>query len=195
MSTKFYGLTGGIGAGKSTVAKLFTDLNVPTLDLDRVGRTLLNKPDIQKYLVETFGKTILKNNSIDRKELGAIAFQSKASTQKLNAIMHPAIVQAEMKWRDKQTAPYAIIEASVLVESGDIERMDGLIVVIADIEVRKQRVLERGKQSELQIEHIIQRQCHDKQRLYYADYILDNHADLQQLSAQVKALHQQLLRA
>ena len=195
MSTKFYGLTGGIGAGKSTVAKLFTDLNVPTLDLDRVGRTLLNKPDIQKRLVDAFGKAILKDNSIERSKLGAIAFQSQANTQKLNVLMHPAIIQAEMKWRDKQTAPYAIIEASVLIESGDMERMDGLIVVFADIEVRKQRVLERGKQSQLQIELIMQRQCRDKQRLQYADYILNNHSDLQRLSAQVESLHHKLLRA
>jgi dephospho-CoA kinase len=190
--TKFYGLTGGIGSGKSTVSHMFADLNVPTLDLDKVGHKLLHEQSIQNQLQTTFGKSIVTQQAIDRAKLAAIAFQSKANTQALNQIMHPAIQAYEATWRAQQSAPFAIIEASVLIESGGLNRMHALIVVMCDKDIRLQRLLKRGKQSQAQINHIMQRQCSDEERLQYADYTLDNNYDLQQLEQQVKKLYLQL---
>lgn len=193
MNTKFFGLTGGIGAGKSTVAKMFADLDVPTLDLDKIGRTILSQAHIQQQLVKTFGKHILQENSINRNTLRETAFESKTNTQKLNNIMHPAIRQAEMFWRKEQTAPFAIIEASVLIESGDIQRMNGLIVVLADLNIRQQRVLARGKQGKENFNAIVQRQCCDQERTEAATYTIDNNTDLRHLKDKVDKLYQQLV--
>jgi dephospho-CoA kinase len=106
--------------------------------------------------------------------------------------MHPAIQAYEADWRAQQSAPFAIIEASVLIESGGLERMHALIVVMCDKDIRLQRLLKRGKQRQAQILNIIQRQCSDEERLKYADYILDNNGDLKHLEQQVKRLYPQL---
>lgn len=192
MNTKFYGLTGGIGSGKSTVAAIFSDLGVLTLDLDKVGRTLLNQPQIQHQLVAAFGEGILHNHSINRKTLREVAFESKANTQQLNNIMHPAIRQAEMNWREQQTASFAIIEASVLIESGDVSRMDGLIVVLTDFDIRKTRVLQRGKQDEASFHAIYNQQCSDEERKQAADFILYNNDCVKPLQGNVQSLYQTL---
>ncbi len=194
-NTKFYGLTGGIGSGKSTTAQLFADLGVPILDLDKLGHTALTQNDIKAKLIQAFGESILDGNEVNRGKLAKLAFASQENTQTLNQIMHPTIQQLEQRWREKQTAPYAIIEASVLIESGGRKRMHGLIVMMCSQAIRERRLIARGTPSKEQIQTILQRQCSDAQRLELADYVLDNEADLQSLAAQVKALHQKLLQA
>ena len=192
--TRFYGLTGGIGSGKSTVASIFSDHGVPTLDLDQVGKTLINTdPSIVDELCQTFGLRILnQDSSLNRKALAEVAFQSDANTSKLNKIMHTRIRSFEQQWRNKQTNEIAVIEASVLIESGNVDRMHALIVVISDFELRKQRVINRGKQSEYAFTQIVKRQCEDEERLTYADYIIKNNASLEILKATTIKLLQQL---
>jgi len=192
--TKFYGLTGGIGAGKSTVAKLFSALNVPVLDLDKVGHLLLKEDkEVEDKLLQTFGESILNSGtSINRKALAKAAFSSATNTQRLNEILHPAIQAFEKKWRAKQVAPFSIIEASVLIESGDAKRMDALIVVLAGLDTRKQRVLARGKQDEVSFNAIVAQQCVDTTRRQLADFIIENNDSLKALHTLVAQLYKQL---
>ncbi len=193
MSTRFFGLTGGIGSGKSTVLKIFADHGVPTLDLDQVGKDMLYKPSVLKSLVEAFGTEILnRDQSINHKKLAQIAFANSGNTVILNTIMHPAIQEYERTWRKKQTAPIAVIEASVLIESAAYKRMDGVIVVMAELNTRRQRTLRRGNHTTQSLEPIIQRQCSDRDRLRHADYILHNDADLAALTTAVETLLIQL---
>ena len=192
MTTEFYGLTGGIGAGKSTVAKMFADLGVPSLDLDKVGRELLDEKNIQQQLVQAFGSSIMQDNAINRETLRTIAFQSKTNTLALNNIMHPAIRDAEMTWRNKQTTPLAIIEASVLIESGGVQRMHGLIVVFADEDIRKQRVLKRPNFNAETFDNIVKQQTTDDIRKELADMIIENNKDLSHLKEQVFHLYNRL---
>jgi len=192
MTTDFYGLTGGIGAGKSTVAKMFADLGVPSLDLDKVGRELLDEKNIQQQLVQAFGSSIMQDNAINRETLRTIAFQSKTNTLALNNIMHPAIRDAEMTWRNKQTTPLAIIEASVLIESGGVQRMHGLIVVFADEDIRKQRVLKRPNFNAETFDNIVKQQTTDDIRKGLADMVIENNKDLSHLQEQVYHLYNRL---
>jgi len=188
--TKFYGLTGGIGSGKSTVASIATKMGIPTLDLDQLGKEIIqHDPHVLNKLVKTFGASILNQNKIlDNKALANIAFATPENTQELNEIMHPYIQRAEMEWRRKQTAPLAIIEASVIIESGGSNRMEALIVVIADMAVREQRVLSRGNQNKQAFEQIIRRQCSDETRLSYADYMIENNSTMESLQTAVHTL-------
>ncbi|MDQ6955317.1 MAG: dephospho-CoA kinase [Mariprofundaceae bacterium] len=190
------GLTGGIGSGKSTVADMFAEIGVPVLDLDAVGHALLDEPRVQTALLVTFGASIQnKQGAIDRRALAAQAFANPQQTKALNAIMHPEILRREQAWITKQSVPYVMIEASVLLESGGVDRMDGLIVVIANEKLRKLRVLSRGKQNEAMFERIKQRQCEDAMRYKYADHILKNEGTLESLNKQVLSLSQELYRA
>ncbi|MDX8381486.1 MAG: dephospho-CoA kinase [Ghiorsea sp.] len=187
MKTRFFGLTGGIGSGKSTVAALFAKHGVPTLDLDKVGHLMLEQDiQVQQQLIQTFGKQIKTPQGINRKALAQAAFQNPENTTQLNNIMHPAIVAYEQQWQLNQTAPIAVIEASVLIESGDVGRMQDLIVVMADMKVREQRVLQRGQQTLDQFKAIKQRQCSDEQRRASATYIIENNTDIKNLEQQVQ---------
>jgi len=189
------GLTGGIGSGKSTVAAIFADMGVPILDLDQVGRSLTTpgSPCLLR-LVDVFGQQILHaDGSLNRAQLADICFSDAEKTARLNAIMHPLIRKDEDAWLSCQMADFAIIEASVLIESGGIERMDSVVVVLADESLRIRRVLNRGKQDAAGIQDIIQRQCDDSTRRKVADYIIENQASLVDLHHQVERIHQQLV--
>jgi len=189
------GLTGGIGSGKSTVAGMFAALGVPVLDLDRVGREVMgpSSPAVEP-LVRHFGKDILSaDGNINRSLLAERAFASEASTKVLNAIVHPLIWQREAQWLAQQSAPYALIEASVLLESGGAGRMDAVVVVMADMVLRSRRVSDRGYPGAPLFDAIVARQCSDAERLAAADYVISNNGGLQGLQAQVEQLHRSLV--
>jgi len=194
--SRFFGLTGGIGSGKSTVALMFGELGVPLLDLDHVGKLVMqDNPCLLEKLVAAFGSAILDaHGHLNRQQLAHIAFQTAQQTQQLNQLLHPLIQAYEQRWRAQQTACFAIIEASVLIESNGVQRMDGLIVVSADEHQRKERVLKRGKQSASVFAQIIQRQCDDVMRQQWADYTITNQTSLVELKCAVKLLFEQLMQ-
>ncbi len=189
---KAIGLTGGIGSGKSTVASMFAQRGIPVLDLDQVGKIFLKNKCVQDDLCAAFGDTVVKQGVVQSTKLAAIAFADDESTKRLNAILHPHIYAYEQQWLAEQTGDYAMVEASVLIESGGVERMDALVVVMADEAVRKARVLARGKQDESMFERIVKRQCDDDTRLLMANYLLDNDGDMKALEQQVVLLSKQL---
>lgn len=191
MRTKFYALTGGIGSGKSTLADMFKGMGIPVLDLDQVGHIILQQDkQVQHELVQAFGQQILEGQSIDRSRLAEHAFASQQTTQTLNDIMHPRIQAYEETWRSHQTTNMAIIEASVLIESGGASRMDGLLVILCDTSLRWQRVKQRGNQNESRFQQIIKQQCSDQARIAHADFIFDNNRSLEHLKSQAIAFMQ-----
>ncbi|MDX8405564.1 MAG: dephospho-CoA kinase [Mariprofundus sp.] len=188
------GLTGGIGSGKSTVAAMFHAMGVPILDLDQLGR-VVTAPESTglQALVQAFGTGIqASDGSLDRQALATYCFADAARTTQLNSILHPLIWQQEEQWLACQRAPYVLIEASVLLESGGAARMDKLIVVLADEQLRLQRVLTRGSHQAAAFRAIVARQCDDKQRRSLADYIINNNGELATLHDQVQAVHSEL---
>ena len=189
------GLTGGIGSGKSVVADFFRLLRVPVLDLDQVGHDVAAPESAGlAQLIDTLGKGILSaDGSLNRRALASLCFSSAKKTEKLNTIMHPLIWQAEEQWLARQQTPYVIVEASVLLESGGMVRMDGVIVVMADLALRLQRVLTRGDRNAQQFQTIVARQCGDDLRRSSATYIIDNNSSLQELEVKVSQIHRQIL--
>ena len=192
MTARRIGLTGGIGSGKSTVGAMFAELGVPVLDLDRVGRDVLESgSDGLLQIVAVFGAEMLNvDGSLNRKRLAAHCFADTGETKKLNSIVHPLIWQAEEKWLSVQDTDFAIIEASVLLESGGVARMDAVVVVLADEALRRQRVEARG--GDIDFDAVVQRQCSDTERRAAADFIINNNASLEDLRMQVNAIHRQL---
>jgi len=188
------GLTGGIGSGKTTAAAMFADLGVPILDLDQVGHSITQAGSTGlRQLADAFGADIIQpDGSLNRKRLAQHCFSDAGRTQQLNAILHPLIWQAEETWLQQQQGDFAIIEASVLLESGGIQRMDAIIVVLADLELRRQRTMARNHCSSSQFEAIIQRQCSDKERRHAADFSLINNTDIAHLQQQVITVYHAL---
>jgi len=180
------GLTGGIGSGKSTVAGMFAELGVPVLDLDRVGHRVMARPDVVRRIADAFGADVLlADGSVHRAALARRVFADAAALKRLNAIVHPLIWQQEADWLRRQRAPFAIIEASALIESGASARMDAVIVVLADAALRRRRVARRGRPDPALFDAILARQATDAQRREVADYLIENEGSLSQLRAQV----------
>jgi len=194
MTVAVAGLTGGIGSGKSTVASMFSELGVPVLDLDRVGKNLtgLGQAGL-KALVEAFGERILgPDGRLDRKRLAAMCFGSGKETKRLNRILHPLIWQEADQWVARQNAPYVLIEASVLLESGGEHRMDVVLAILAEEEVRWRRVQKRDGGGAARFGDILFRQCSDDERLQAADIIIRNDGDMQSLRVQAGKIHAEL---
>jgi dephospho-CoA kinase len=189
------GLVGGIGSGKSTAASMFADMGVPALDLDEVGRklTLPGAPGV-RAIVETFGDTFMdKGGRLDRARLARLGFEDEQVMRKLTDALHPLIWAEAEGWLAGQDAPYALIEAVVLLESGAADRMDMIVAVQSDVALRRQRVLDRGHPDPSMFDAIVRRQCSDTERMQQADFVIHNDGDLAHLRQSVIVLHRRIL--
>lgn len=186
------GLTGGIGSGKSTVARIFESFGVPVYFADERAKSIMNQNDaIKKAIIEEFGKESYAQGKLNRKYISSIVFGNIESLKKLNHIVHPAVAVDFKNWCSCQSASIIIKEAAVLIESGGMETVDKVIVVKAHVKTRIKRVMERDGVNE---DHVIARLNHqmtDSQRLKYADYLIDN-GGKQMLIPQVRLILQDL---
>jgi dephospho-CoA kinase len=189
---KVLGLTGGIGSGKSTVARLIAGLGVPVMDADQLSREVVEPgqpahADVVKAWPEVAGA----DGRIDRKRLGAIVFADPAARARLEAIMHPRIqALAEARFADLAAKGHTLVfyEATLLVESGRYKDFDGLVVVTASPETQLQRVLARGGLTPEQAQARIDAQLPLLAKVRVADHLIDNDGSLAETQAQVERL-------
>lgn len=189
------GLTGGIGSGKSTVCRLFADLNVPIIDTDIIARRLVEPGQIAlSRLADAFGTAIInRDGSLDRAMLRQLAFSDAHHKQRLDAIMHPLIFQ-EMEVQVRQVrAAYCLLVIPLLVETHNNYALDRVLVVDCPETVQIQRVINRDGISEEQARAIIAAQSSRRQRLALAHDVIDNTAPPEHLAEQVKRLHNSYL--
>jgi dephospho-CoA kinase len=187
------GLTGGIGSGKTTVAKVFSVLGIPVFSSDEAGRSLLREDrDVRSEVAEAFGPAVLVDGVPDRKALASLVFHDAAALERLNKIIHPAVRKSFAAWAERQQAPYVINEAAILVETGTHRQLDRLVVVEAPEHDRLMRVAKRDGTSEAEVLARMRNQANDEQRRKEADFILANDGN-SLLIPQILAVHQQLL--
>ncbi|GAB3429095.1 dephospho-CoA kinase [Niabella aquatica] len=186
------GLTGGIGSGKTTIAKIFSTLGIPVYDADSAAKLLMHTHDeIRQQLTATFGKDTFKNNQLNRAYLAGVVFGNEEKLRKLNAITHPVTIQDSINWFNRQTAPYAIKEAALIFESGSNEHLDYTIGVWAPRQLRAERILLRGELTEPQIYERMARQMNEEQKMQLCDFVIKNDGTSSVLQ-QVFRLHQQI---
>lgn len=194
---KVYALTGGIGAGKSEAARMFAELGIPVIDADRIGQQATGLGGVaERAVIEAFGNDILKDGQIDRKKLAEIVFNDRAALQRLNHLVHPAVL-AEV---GRQTAalagknhPVAIIEAALHAEDGRLQEwMAGLILVDCPVETRVQRLVEKRGMTETEARARIAAQTPPEKKAPLAGWILRNDAGLDHLRAQVESVAREL---
>ena len=181
------GLTGGIGSGKSTVARLLAEHGALVIDADQIAREVVEpgQPAL-KEVAERFGPDVITTDgSLDRAALAAIVFADAAALADLNAITHPRIaVRTAQLIAAAPDDAVVVYDMPLLVENDLAEGWDHVIVVEADREVRVRRLIERGL-DEADIEARMSRQASDEQRRAVADVVIDNSGDLDSLRAQV----------
>ncbi|HXR35748.1 MAG TPA: dephospho-CoA kinase [Candidatus Binataceae bacterium] len=193
------GLTGGIGSGKSTVAKILAELGAPSFDADKVGHEIY-MPGGPAYrdVIAAFGDGIVASDgTIDRKKLGPIVFADPAQLKRLEAIVHPRMFErmremvAEM--RSKGVTAPIVIEAAILIEARWQPLFDEIWLVVAPREKVIQRVeAERGLKPE-QTEARIKAQLSDDERRNHCSMVVDNSGTIEQLRAAVSILWQELV--
>lgn len=194
---KTVGLTGGIGSGKSTVAKLLTEEGFAVVDADQIARDIMEpgSPVLQQ-VADVFGEDVIRQDgSLNRAELARRAFVSQEQTAKLNAITHPAI-REESKRRFAQAeasgAKVAVYDMPLLVDLGLNEDMDLTVVVDVDVEERVRRLVASRGLEESDARARIAQQIDDATRLAAADVVIDNNGPVEALEPQVRDLVERL---
>ena len=190
------GITGSIGAGKSTVAGIFKVLGIPVFDADATAKNILNTDSVlREQIAATFGSETYKNGLLDRKYLATLVFNNPNQLAKLNALVHPASIEAANIWAkhwEEQGCPYILKEAALLFEAGTNVGLDFIIGVTAPVEMRIARVMERDHVTREEVLSRMRHQLEDTQKMKRCTIVLDNN-EKELLIPQVLALHQQFI--
>ena len=189
------GLTGGIGSGKSTVARLFATLGVPVFDTDVIARELVlpGKPALEE-LARKLGDTIVtKNGDLDRKALQQLIFDNDELRKQVEEILHPKIRQQLLSDIGTCDAPYCIAVIPLLIEKNWQDTVDRILVVDVPQEIQLTRAMLRDNVSQNLIMQIMQTQATRDTRNAFANEIIDNGGDQQSLVNQVNELHEKYM--
>jgi dephospho-CoA kinase len=189
---KVFGLTGGIGTGKSTVARMFAARGVPVVDADALARDVVAPGTVgNAEIAAAWPQAIAPDGAVDRKKLAAIVFGDPAARTRLEAITHPLIQQASAsRLMDlaSEGHPLAIYEAALLVESGRWRDFAGLIVVTASPERQIERAVARGGLSREEAEARVRAQLPSEEKARVATAVIDNDGRLDETERQVDAV-------
>ncbi len=195
------GITGGIGSGKTTVAKIFEVLAIPVYYADDAAKRLMNEDESLKLkLSELFGPAIYEDGLLNRALLSSIVFNNKEKLDLLNSIVHPATIADAENWMKKvskpgnEIIPYAIKEAALIFESGAQKKLDFVIGVHAPYKLRLQRAMLRDNLSKEEIELRMARQMDETKKMNLCNFIITND-EIQMLIPQVVELHQKLVHS
>ncbi len=187
------GITGGIGSGKSMVAKVFEVLGIPVYYADDAAKRLMNDDESLKLqLISAFGDTIYSNGQLDRTVLSAFVFNDKQKLALLNSIVHPITIKDGEEWMKKQVAPYTIKEAALIFESGSDKYLDKVIGVYAPSLLRLQRVMQRDNLPEEAVRARMDKQMDEEKKMALCDYIINNN-EQELVIPQVMKIHEMLL--
>jgi dephospho-CoA kinase len=188
------GLTGGIGSGKSIMAKIFSILGIPVFYADVAARNVMHEDAVLKQKIkQTFGEEAYENDKLNRKYIADIVFNNPFKLEQLNAIVHPATIAAAQQWMLQQTTPYAIKEAALFFESGSAEGLDYIIGVYAPQHLRIQRVMQRDNVTREDVLTRMSKQINEEMKMRLCDFVIIN--DEQTLVIpQVLKLHEKFLK-
>ncbi|RYY86249.1 MAG: dephospho-CoA kinase [Chitinophagaceae bacterium] len=187
------GLTGGIGSGKTTVAKIFALLGIPVYDADAASKRLYDTHSgLQEALKQRFGAAIYEGGTLNRAALAALVFSDPEKLEQLNAIAHPPTIADAAAWMEAQSAPYVLKEAALIFETGSAADLHYVIGVDAPLHIRLQRAMQRDGASREAILARMKRQVDADLKMKLCDFVIKN--DEQELVIpQVLALHEKLL--
>ena len=190
----YIGLSGGIGSGKSTVAKILSELGAVVIDADAIAKEVLETGQVgYENVIHNFGDSVLDpTGNIDRKKLAELVFQDETKLAKLESIVHPAVVSRVTQIRESlPDSAIVVYDTPLLIEKGLQDQFDTVLIVLADLESRRERLLSRGLLLK-DIDARIANQATDEQRKAVADVLIVNDGTMQELRENVTKVWQQL---
>lgn len=190
----YIGLSGGIGSGKSTVAKILSELGAVVIDADAIAKEVLETGQVgYENVIHNFGDSVLDpTGNIDRKKLAELVFQDETKLAKLESIVHPAVVSRVTQIRESlPDSAIVVYDTPLLIEKGLQDQFDTVLIVLADLESRRERLLSRGLLLK-DIDARIANQATDEQRKAVADVLIVNDGTMQELKENVTKVWQQL---
>ena len=194
---KIVGLTGGIGSGKSTVARLFAAQGVHWVDADDVAREVVEPgtPALEAIARHFGDQILLESGGLNRAELRTLIFQDENERKWLEQLLHPLIREAMLEQlhpRDYHL-PYTLLVSPLLLETDQHELVDQIVVIDVPVEVQIARTVSRDSNTHEQVQRIIDAQMSRDDRLQKADFVIDNASGVESAKTQVNALHAQLM--
>lgn len=191
MRSVLIGLTGGIGCGKTEVAKIFQQLGAKIIDADAIGKAVVEtKPAVLQEIVETFGKRFVNTDgTLKRKELGNFVFTNEEKKKQLNQIVHPHLLKSvkhEIEAARNAGHKIIIVDAALIYETGLEKIFDKVIVVNSDMELRMERIRRRDHLTDAEILHRIQSQMPLEEKVSRADIVITNDGSLHSLHDMAK---------
>jgi len=188
------GITGNIGCGKTTVAKMFEKLGAQVIEADKVGHLLLKRKKVKERLVRAYGRSILdERGEVVRKNLRGIVFKDRKKLTQLNRILHPLMAEEMKKMISSSPRPLIVVDAAVLFEAGWQSLVDKVLVVTSSYETQIRRIKETTNLSLEELEGIMQAQLPQEEKVKRADYVIENEGSLDELESKVKKLWEEVL--
>ncbi|MDN5005985.1 dephospho-CoA kinase [Bradyrhizobium sp. GCM10027634] len=183
---RILGLTGSIGMGKSTTAKLFAEAGVPVYDADAAVHQLYEGEAAPAIEAAFPGTTV--NGKVDRQKLSARVVHDPAAIKQLEQIVHPMLGASRQKFfadAEAAKAPVVVLDIPLLFETGGEKRVDAVVVVSTSPELQRERVLARGTMDEAKLDAIIAKQTPDAEKRKRADFVVDTSHGLEPVRAQI----------
>ncbi len=187
------GLTGGIGSGKTFVARHFQKLGIPVYFADKEAKRLMNRDKLLKSAIkDLLGRSAYHTNGrLNRPYVASQIFKSKGLLQAMNDLVHPAVKEDFVFWSKRQKSAYVLEESAIIYENGLNVHFDQVIVVTAPMDLRIKRVMKRDNSSRKQVLSRINQQLPDKKKIALANFVITNDGDTD-LEKQITAIHKEL---
>jgi dephospho-CoA kinase len=169
------GLTGNMGSGKSTVAKIVELMGIPCYNSDKRAKILMSESnEIHQKLIEVFGPDTFMHGILNTTHLSTIVFNNEAKLKKLNAIIHPEVKKDYFAWASKQSSEIVLKESALIYETGIENELDAVIVVHAPVATLLDRVRKRDGFTTVDIKARLSKQIPQEEKIKKADYLIDN---------------------
>ena len=191
---KIIGLTGGIGSGKSTVAKFIEEMGFPVYYSDVRAKEIVNDDELlKKGIIELLGEKAYDENGLyDRKYVAEIVFNDEELLQKLNGMIHPAVKYDFEKWVGNQTTEFVFKETALLFELKLNESCFKSVLVTADDNLRLKRVMDRDGKTYREVENVMNKQMPEKDKIKIADFVIFNNDGMDELQAETENVIRQI---
>ncbi|MCY4562083.1 MAG: dephospho-CoA kinase [Flavobacteriaceae bacterium] len=188
------GVTGGIGAGKTTLMKMFEDKGVPCFYSDQVAKDLLDTA-LKEQIISELGNSIgNQDGTINKKKMGQLVFSNSDALKKLNSLIHPKVGFAFKEFKKQfHNSLMVVKEAAILIETGSYQECDMVVLMTAPREIRKKRIAIRDSISSSMVEKRMNNQWGDKEKIPYADFVIES-SSIQQLEKDFNQLFVQLTK-